>query len=93
MAYIPDRLRESRFEKGWTQAQVVAAFSIHPDAKRDQPLTNQQISIWEQPKGQVPHGNTLAILADILDVSADWLLGRCNHPKGRTTRRKAGVKA
>ena len=42
-------------------------------------VTRSAISIWKR-KGTTPKGDTVAKMADVLHVSADYLLGRTNDP-------------
>ena len=61
------RLRQARTEKNLTQAELAKMLS----------LGESTISFYEANKRE-PDYETLQKLADLLDVSLDWLLGRSN---------------
>ena len=89
MSYKPEKLRAARERKGLTQARAALAYGNHAESKTV--ITAQQISNWELGARPTINSASLSILADIYSVSADYLLGRCDQPNGRTTKRKAGV--
>lgn len=59
------RLLELRKQKGWTQADVAGMLKITPQA----------YSLYETNKNNI-NNETLCMLADIFEVSTDYLLGR-----------------
>ena len=70
MAVFSDRLKEARKAKGITQKAMAERLDI-------QETSYQQ---YEYGRREPNHENTVKI-ADILDVSVDYLLGRSNNPK------------
>lgn len=64
-----DRLKEMRLKHHLTQAEL--ADKLGADTK--------QISRWESGTG-VPHGDRLVDIAQILNVSVDYLLGISDEP-------------
>ena len=59
------RLRTLRKRRGWTQSDLAKQCSVSP----------QVISNWER-QYSTPDANAVARLADIFDVSVDYLMGR-----------------
>lgn len=66
---LPDRLRRVRKAKGLTQQEL--ANKIH--------TKKSTISNYENNYSS-PNHETLSLLADILEVSVDYLLGRTHNP-------------
>lgn len=66
---LGDRLRISREKKGWSQVYVSKILDI----------TSQTISNYERNERD-PDSSTLNKLAELYDVSADYLLGRTDDP-------------
>ena len=64
-----DRLKCLRERRGDTLAEVAAALSV----------SRQSIHQWEKTE-TFPNADKLAALADYLDVSVDYLLGRTDNP-------------
>ena len=62
---FPQRLKELRFEKGLTQKELAEQIGIKRNTYSD----------WENGKTE-PSFENLVKLADLLDVSLDWLFGR-----------------
>ncbi len=62
---LGDRLRSAREEKGWKQTYVAKMLGI----------TSQSLSNYER-GDRDPDTSLLAKLADLYDVTADYLLGR-----------------
>ena len=62
------RLLELRKQKGWTQAEVAEKLKITPQA----------YSLYETSKNNI-NNEMLCMLADIFEVSTDYLLGRQNE--------------
>jgi transcriptional regulator with XRE-family HTH domain len=61
-----ERLRRARERKRLTQEDVGRA--LH--------MTAEAYGHWERARGSFPKANQLAVIADLLDVSVDWLCGR-----------------
>ena len=70
MATFPDRLKEARRAKGITQKAMAEYLDIQE--------TSYQL--YEYGQREPNHERTVKI-ADILDVSVDYLLGRSDNPK------------
>lgn len=68
-----DRLREARNKRGLTQLQLAEKAGI----------TKEMISVYERDLGY-PQALTLLYIADALEVSTDYLLGRDKYDTGRT---------
>jgi transcriptional regulator with XRE-family HTH domain len=66
-----DRLRALREQRGWSQREL----------GRISGLGDTQISRYEHGSTD-PSSENLAILADHLNVSTDYLLGRTDNPRG-----------
>lgn len=63
-------------------AQTCADKGIDPCSQKAADLfgvTRATISVWNK-KGTVPKGDTVKLIADALEVSADYLLGRTDDP-------------
>lgn len=69
MDTIGKRLREARLKKGITQAEVAKRLGV----------TRSVIARYEKEINDPPSEN-ISRLAEILGVSADWLLGRTDDP-------------
>ncbi len=67
-----ERLRESREQKKLTQRQLAQLCGV----------TEFQISRYENSKSDIS-GKMLQIIAQTLDVSADYLLGLSHEPRGK----------
>lgn len=65
-----DRLRSARQKFGLTQAELAERIGI----------TEKQVNRIELGHS-VPNSDTLALIADALNVSTDWLLGRTDDSK------------
>ena len=63
-------INELRIEKNLTQAQLANVLGI----------TQDSISLWERGK-RFPDTTYVVKLADFFQVSADYLLGRCQEPE------------
>lgn len=66
---LGERLTHARLSKSWRQRDVSTATDLAPS----------QITQWERGV-QVPSIPNLIALADALEVSIDWLLGRTDVP-------------
>lgn len=64
-----ERLREARLKNHLTQAELAEKLNTE----------NNQISRWEQGH-KVPRGERLAEIAQVLNVSVDYLLGISDEP-------------
>lgn len=62
---FPQRLKELRFEKGLTQKELAEQIGIKRNTYSD----------WENGKTE-PSFENIVKLADLLEVSLDWLFGR-----------------
>lgn len=63
-------------------AQICSERGIDPCSQKAAELfsvTRATISTWNK-KGTVPKGDTVKLIADALEVSADYLLGRTDDP-------------
>ncbi|MDD2235368.1 MAG: helix-turn-helix domain-containing protein [Desulfitobacteriaceae bacterium] len=65
MNVLPERLKTIRKQRGWTQRQVAQKMNISPST----------IALYET-GDRNPDPLMLTRLADFLDCSVDWLLGR-----------------
>lgn len=65
MSIFSERLKELRLEKGLTQIELANMLGI----------SQKSYSHWETQKTE-PSFENLVKLADLLDVSLDWLFGR-----------------
>lgn len=65
MSVLPDRLKTIRESRGLTQRQLAKLINISPST----------IALYET-GDRNPDPNMLKKLADVLDCSVDWLLGR-----------------
>jgi transcriptional regulator with XRE-family HTH domain len=63
------RIRERRTQLGWSQEELAAR--LRTDQK--------QISKWEHGRGN-PTAQTLILLAEVLEVTIDWLVGLSETP-------------
>jgi len=61
-----ERIKELRLENGLSQASLAQAAKV----------SQQTVAAWE--RGIKPNIDTLLLLADIFNVSVDYLLGRTN---------------
>ena len=68
---IGDRIKMARKNKGLTQMQLASLINV----------SKQVMSNWE--RGYTPSisNEYIALLATALDVSPDYLLGRCSNPE------------
>lgn len=71
-AIFGERLQEARLKKGLLQREVEEKAGI----------AQGMLSVYERGKYD-PRLFTLVLLADTLDVSTDYLLGRDDYDKGR----------
>ena len=65
---ISQRIRELRVEKGMSQKELSSQLFVSPQA----------ISKWER-NDATPNPEAIARMAEIFDVSADYLLGRADR--------------
>ena len=65
---LPDRLREIRQKKGFTQMEIASKLNM-----TRQSLSNYECGI------RFPSPELLADFADLYDVSTDWLLTGMDH--------------
>lgn len=65
MTIFTERLKELRKEKGYTQQQIADEIGVNRGS----------YSNWEKGKRE-PSFENLIKLADLLEVSLDWLFGR-----------------
>lgn len=70
MSILGDRLRIARERKNLKQTQV----------KERTGINNKTLSGWENGLSE-PDSESLKILANLYEVSTDWLLGRTDNPK------------
>jgi len=70
MSTLGDRIREYRLKRGFTQSQMAEKLG----------MTEANFSSYERNKS-IPPGDKLNQIADILNVSIDYLLGRTNDPE------------
>lgn len=73
MAYRPSRIRARRAELGMTQGELAKRVGS----------TQKQVSLWEG--GTKPSYPMLAKLAEVLECSADYLLGLTSLPDAHIT--------
>ena len=71
MVTLGDRIRELRKANNWTQQELADKLG----------LDRTTISKWERQGGSEPDNTTLVKVADIFNVSVDYLLGRVDDPK------------
>jgi transcriptional regulator with XRE-family HTH domain len=62
---IATRIHAAREQRGWTQEELATRIGT----------TGMTVSHWEAGR-RTPHPRWLVKLADALDCSTDWLLGR-----------------
>lgn len=65
--YIGDRIKSLRKERGYSQKELAKVLNISPSC----------LCKYEANKAQIPP-ETLIAIADTLNVSLDYLFGRCN---------------
>jgi transcriptional regulator with XRE-family HTH domain len=70
MVTTGERIRELRKAKKWTQQELADKLG----------LDRTTISKWERQGGSEPDNATITKIADIFDVSTDYLLGRVTSP-------------
>lgn len=63
-------LKRLRIKKGWTQEELAKELN----------RASSTIGLWEQGRREMDY-DSLITLADIFDVSVDFLLGRVEHEK------------
>lgn len=80
MTTFGHRLREARTKRGITQLQLAEKAGI----------TRWAISLYEHDRGY-PQVLTLTYIADALDVSTDYLLGRSEYDVGKVRKPKFRV--
>jgi transcriptional regulator with XRE-family HTH domain len=71
---LGERLRLAREKKGWSQVYVASLLNI----------TSQSLSNYERGERD-PDTPLLNKLADIYEVSTDYLFGKTNNPKSNAT--------
>ncbi|MCM1438626.1 MAG: helix-turn-helix domain-containing protein [Roseburia sp.] len=64
MVLFTARLKEARQDKGWTQKQLASAINT----------TDDSVYSWEKGRSQ-PSIELICRLCEVLEVSADYLLG------------------
>lgn len=69
MSIVSERLKKARERKGLKQVDVFERTKIN----------NKTLSRYEN-DGSEPDLQTLVQLADLYEVTTDWLLGRVDHP-------------
>ncbi|SDR19472.1 Transcriptional regulator, contains XRE-family HTH domain [Rhizobiales bacterium GAS191] len=69
-ALLSDRLRRARESRGWSQPELAERAGTHESS----------IAHYEN-GSRKPSSGALGRLADCLDVTADYLLGRSNGPE------------
>lgn len=72
MTTFGDRLREARNKRGLTQLQLAEKAGT----------SKEMISFYERDRGY-PQVLTLSYIADALEVTTDYLLGRDDYDTGR----------
>jgi len=72
MSILSERLKEAREKRGLLQREVEAKAGI----------AQGMLSFYECGRGD-PHVFTLSLLADALNVTTDYLLGRDDYDTGR----------
>lgn len=72
-----ERLRYLREQRGWTRRDVEAALI----AQKKEPLSPSTLEKWEAGKSE-PSANRVAILAELYDVTLDYLFLLSDEPKG-----------
>ena len=65
---FPIRLKQARLSKSMTQEEVARKFK----------MSLRGYVFWEQGRNE-PSINSLVAIADLFDVSLDWLLGRSDE--------------
>jgi len=75
LSILPERLKQARERKNFKQTQVMNRTGIN----------NKTLSGYENGVSE-PDGETLKVLAELYEVSTDWLLGRSDEKlsKNRT---------
>lgn len=73
MVTIGDRIRELRLARKWTQNELGDKLG----------LDRTTISKWERHGGSEPDTDTIKKLADIFEVTSDYLLGRTDDRNSR----------
>lgn len=63
-----ERLKELRTERGWNQLEIAEKLNVTPST----------VSNWERGK-KYPDINSISKLADLFDVSLDYLVGRSDR--------------
>ena len=66
-----ENLKTARKAKGYTQEKLSKRIGV----------SRSTVAMWETGNSQ-PDNNTLTALANLLDVTVDYLLGRTNTPSG-----------
>lgn len=77
--FFCERLRAFAAAKGVTQKAIAEALKLHPSV----------VGVWFKPRPTGPITPTVANLvavAELLDVSIDYLLGRCDNPLAHKSR-------
>lgn len=69
MGFSGERLRQRRMEKGYSQQALANQLEV----------AFQQLQRWEQESNE-PHPAVIVRLAEVLDCTTDWLLGRTAEP-------------
>jgi len=71
MPFRPDRLKQLRLRKGYTQQDLADAVK----------MTQAQIARWENGNSE-PLADAVAQLARVIGCTTDWLLGLAEQPQG-----------
>ena|SRR5215208_6493347 len=77
MPLRPERLRQRRQLKGFTQQDLAQAMNV----------VQQQIARWENGAND-PSADAVARLAKVLDSTTDWLLGLVDEPHAYSPERE-----
>ncbi|QWH76024.1 XRE family transcriptional regulator (plasmid) [Bacillus mycoides] len=75
MNIFSERLRKLRQNRNWTMKELGERISKIADS----PFSSASVANWEK-KGSEPPYNILAAIAQVFDVSADYLIGIGNTP-------------
>lgn len=71
METFGSRFKQQRELKGWTQEEIAEKIGV----------SRPTIAGYEGEKSRLPRKDTLRRIADLFDVSIDYLVGRTSNPK------------